>query len=143
MMFQLAGLAIDARYAIHETTHVGRAHAARWIAANALACRGAKLAIESILPSRASLYSLRTRSLYGAIAAIAAVPALIDAATLPRHWRMALRALGMPFLTGTPREAIEDGASVVGCEVVAPCELAASEYGDEFRVRISQRMLAA
>lgn len=142
-MFQLAGVAIDARYAIASDTLVGRARAARWIAANALAARGAKLAVDGIQPVGARLYSLRARSFHAVIAALAAVPVLVDTQTLPRHWRIMLRALGMPCLTGTPRAAIEDGASVLGCEVVAPCELAVDEADTRFRVTISQRMLAA
>ena len=165
MITKLAGLALDARFASRAGSDAaGRAVSARWIAANALACRGIRLAVVGVAPLGARLFALRATSFAAAIAAIAAVPVLIDPATLPRHWRYMLRALGMPTLVESPAAAIEGGASVLGCDAGTPCELIVDEPGlarrgstagwqcgvvDEgwqgYRVRIAapQRMLAA
>src|ERR1700759_1722350 len=104
-LLKLAGLALDAR-AITARDFVERAQTARWIAANALATRGIQLAIEGVAPRGARVCGLRATTFTAAIAAIAAVPVLIDAATLPAHWRYLLRALGMPVLTESPAAAI-------------------------------------
>src|SRR6185312_15669109 len=100
-LLKLAGLALDAR-AITTRDFVERAQSARWIAANALASRGIRIAIEGAAPRGARMFGLRATTFAAAIAAIAAVPVLIDAATLPAHWRYLLRALGMPVLTEAP-----------------------------------------
>jgi hypothetical protein len=143
-LLKLAGLALDAR-AITARDFVERAQTARWIAANALATRGIQLAIEGVAPRGARVFGLRATTFAAAIAAIAAVPVLIDAATLPAHWRYLLRALGMPVLTESPAAAIEAGASVLGCDPGAACELAVDQGWQGYRVRIAapQRMLVA
>ena len=143
-VLKLAGLALDAR-AMCGGDVVERAQAARWIAANALATRGIRLAVEGVVPRGARVFALRATTFAAAIAAIAAVPVLIDAATLPRHWRYLLRALGIPMLAESPTAAISAGASVLGCDAGAPCELAVDEGWQGYRVRIAapQRMLVA
>lgn len=141
MILKVAGLALDARFAARAGSDAAaRAVAARWIAANALACRGIRLAVEGVAPRGARLFALRATSFAAAIAAIAAVPVLIDPATLPRHWRYLLRGLGMPVLAESPAAAIEAGASVLGD---AGTELEVDEGWQGYRVRIAQRMLAA
>jgi len=143
-VLKLAGLALDAR-AMTCRDVVERAQSARWIAANALATRGIHLAVEGVAPRGARVFGLRATTFAAAIAAIAAVPVLIDVATLPRHWRYLLRALGMPVLTEPPASAIAAGASVLGCDADAPSELAVDEGWRGYRVRISapHRMLVA
>jgi hypothetical protein len=143
---KLAGLAVDARFALPALEDpVGRARAARWIAANALAARGIRFAVEGVAPRGARMFALRATTFAAAIAAIAAVPVLIDAETLPRHWRYLLRALGLPVLAGSPQAAIDRGASVLGCDAGTPCELAVDPSWHGYRVRIAapRRMLAA
>jgi hypothetical protein len=59
---RLAGLAIDARFAIPDAMPgalepVARARAARWIAANALAARGLQVAVEGAPPGRTATAS--------------------------------------------------------------------------------------
>jgi hypothetical protein len=42
--------------------------------------------------------AIRATTLTGLLAALAAIPALVDATTIPRRWRLGLRALGLPML---------------------------------------------
>jgi len=42
--------------------------------------------------------AIRATTLTGLLAALAAIPALVDPTTIPRRWRVALRALGLPML---------------------------------------------
>jgi len=146
---RLAGLALDARFAVPAmpgvSEPVARARAARWIAANALASRGVRLAVEGEPPSAPSVLGLRADSLTALLAAIAALPVLVDPASLPGGWRLALRALGLPVLDRAAATAIADGASVLIADDVAGCELSVDRESHGFRVRIapSQRTLMA
>jgi hypothetical protein len=138
---RLAGLAIDARFAIPAAMPgalepVARARAARWIAANALATRGIQLAIEGAPPSEPSILVMRAAGLSELLAAIAAIPVLVDPASLPCRWRLALRALGLPALDRPAESALSGGASVLtsggrGCELAVDRELRG------FRVRLA------
>jgi len=141
MMARLAGLAIDARFALRGTMPgageaIARAHAARWIAANALATRGVRVAVEGTPPREPSVLALHATSLVAAIAAIAALPVLIDAATLPCRWRLALRALGLPTLDRSAADALAAGASVLSSHAAGPCELAVDRESRGYRVRL-------
>lgn len=141
MIARLAGLAIDARFAIPAAMPgtlepVARARAARWIAANALATRGIQLAVEGAPPSEPSILVMRAASLSELLAAIASIPLLVDPASLPCRWRLALRALGLPGLDRPAATALSGGASVLtaggrGCELAVDREL----HG--FRVRLA------
>ena len=141
MIGRLAGLAIDARFAIPAAMPgilepVARARAARWIAANALATRGIQLAIEGAPPSEPSILVMRAAGLSELLAAIAAIPVLVDPASLPCRWRLALRALGLPALDRPAESALSGGASVLttggrGCELAVDRELRG------FRVRLA------
>jgi len=138
---RLAGLAIDARFAIPAAMPgtlepIARARAARWIAANALATRGIQLAIEGAPPSKPSILVMRAASLSELLAAIASIPVLVDPATLPCRWRLALRALGLPALDRPAESALSGGASVLtsgGCG----CELGVDRELHGFRVRLA------
>lgn len=146
MIARLAGLAIDARVAINGPRNAGsHASAARWIAANALAVRGVRVTLEGDLPRAPRVLALHASTFTAAIAALAAVPALLDAATVPRRWRLLLCALGVPTLEGARSTAVHDGASVLECTTSASCELAVDRELDGFRVRIApaRRMLVA
>lgn len=147
MIARLAGLAIDARFAIPDAMPgvaepVARARAARWIAANALATRGARVAIEGEPPGAPSLVALHAESLAAVLAAIAALPALIDTTGLPCRWRIALRALGLPALDRPAAAAMALGASVLTSAAVAPgaaapgCAIAVDREWHCFRVRL-------
>ncbi len=141
MIARLAGLAIDARFAIPAAMPgtlepVARARAARWIAANALATRGIQLAVEGGLPSEPSLLVMRAASLSELLAAIAAIPVLVDPASLPCRWRLALRALGLPALDRPAASALSGGASVLTAEGRG-CALAVDRELRGFRVRLA------
>lgn len=141
MIARLAGLAIDARFAIPDAMPgtlepIARARAARWIAANALATRGIELAVEGAPPDEPRILVMRAASLSELLAAIAAIPVLVDPATLPCRWRLALRALGLPALDRPAESALSGGASVLtaggrGCELAIDRELRG------FRVRLA------
>jgi hypothetical protein len=143
---RLAGVAVDARFATHGALAgeaVARARAARWIAANALAVRGVAVAIDGVPPDEPHVFALRATSLTEALAAIAAVPLLVDGAVLPCGWRLALRALGLPMLDRTTAAALAEGACVLGAGGL--CELGVDRESRGFRVRVGavQRMLVA
>ena len=142
MIAGLAGLAIDARFATRRTAHGGRdpasrAIAARWIAANALAVRGLHVALDGAPPREPSVFALHADGLAAVLAAIAAVPALVDTTTLPRRWRLALCALGLPTLDRAAAAALAGGASVLAPAGVGHRELAVALEAQRYRVRIA------
>lgn len=150
MIAKLAGLAIDARFAIDgamedASAPAARACAARWIAANALAAWGARVALDGTPPSVPSMLVLRAGSLAAALAAIASVPVLLDAAALPCSWRLVLRALGIPVLDRAASAALAAGASVLLPDGSVGCALAVDRESNGFRVRVapSERTLMA
>lgn len=112
MIARLACLAIDARIAARSADPRDRALAARWIAANLLAIRGIPVDLHGDAPAGAGVVGVRAKDLTGALAAIASVPALLDPATLPWHWRLTLRALGMPVVDRPVAQLLAGGASV-------------------------------
>lgn len=149
MIARLAGLAIDARFAIPDTMPgstepIARARAARWIAANALATRGLQLAVEGAPPSAPSILVVRAASLSVVLAATASLPVLVDIASLPCRWRLALRALGLPALDRPAATALLGGASVLTSQGRGH-ELAVDRELHGFRVRLasSERTLTA
>jgi hypothetical protein len=150
MIGRLAGLALDARFAIPAampgiTEPVARARAARWIAANALAARGVPFAVDGEPPDAPGVFALRADSLTALLTALAALPLLVDAASLPGGWRLALRALGLPALDRPATDAVADGASVLIADGTAGRELVVDREWRGFRVRIGppQRTLVA
>ncbi len=145
MILQLAGLAIDARCALPSLEDPGRrATAARWIAANALAATHVRVSVEGMAPREARVLSLRAPCFAAALAAIAAIPSLIDSSTLPRSWRLALRALGIPGLDRSIAAALAEGVSVLGCSP-GSCDLSVDSEAHGYRVRVGRadRMLVA
>lgn len=149
MIARLAGLAIDARFAIPGAMPgplepVARARAARWIAANALATRGLQIAVEGAPPSEPSILRVHAASLAAVLAAIASLPVLVDTASLPCRWRLALRALGLPGLDRPAATALSAGASVLTAQG-GGSELAVAREWHGFRVRLapSRRTLPA
>ena len=141
MIARLAGVAIDARFAVvtspaGESDPAARARAARWIAANALATRDVGLCVEGELPGEAELLVVHATSFSAMLAALAALPSLVDAATLPCRWRLALRALGLPGLDRPVASAIAGGASVLIAGGPGGCELAVDREWRGFRVRV-------
>lgn len=137
---RLVGVAVDARVAAPSAEPRARAHAAGWIAANALAARGISVQLMGMRP-RPTLLQLRTLDLTTTLAAIAAVPALVDTTAMPRSWVLALRLLGVPMLDRPAAAAIARGASVASL-LVAPYTL---EVTPDFTVQIEHqtRLLAA
>jgi hypothetical protein len=147
---RLAGLAIDARFATDRARSDRRdpascATAARWIAANALAARGLRAALDGAPPREPAVFALRADSLAAVIAAVAAVPMLVDPTGLPRRWRLALRALGLPTLDGSVADALAAGASVLSPIGRGQRALAVARESQRYRVRIAPpgRLLAA
>lgn len=124
MISRLAWLAADAR---RTTKGLGNprdlAAAARWIAANALAARGVEVKLTGTVPRTASVLGLRAQCFAQVTAAIATVPVLIDASEIPAHWRMALRALGVPVLDRSVARALAGGASVLSLTGIGGAEL--------------------
>jgi hypothetical protein len=140
----LAGLALDARALVRSDDPRVRADAAQWIAANLLAIRGLRVGVDGVVPAGARVFDVRVASVTGLLAAVAAVPALIDAMTLPLRWRVALSALGMPVVEGSLAAVLSRGASVVGAGG-AGAWLAVDAEASGYRVRIrgAERMLVA
>ena len=137
MIAALAGVAFDARIATREVEGLlGRAAAARWIAANALAVTGRRVWLVGTPPAAPRVFALRAGCLASVIAAIASVPVLIDASLLPRHWRLALRALGLPELECTTAEALAGGASVLSSDELGASSLSVDALPRGFRVRL-------
>ena len=151
MIARLAGVAIDARCAVAalpagESDPAARARAARWIAANALATRGVALSVEGAPPECPGLLVVRAASFSAVLAAIAALPVLVDTLTLPcRRWRLALRALGLPVLDRPVASAIAGGASVLIADGTGGREVAVDREWHGFRVRVgsTERTLPA
>ena len=116
MIARLAGVALDARMSTRTRDPLQLARATRWIAANLLAVRRAR-----------PLHLVRVSTLTDLLSAIAVAPVLVDGASLPARWQVALRVFGIP-LDAT-------GASV----------LALAPLGDgSYRVRVTDpHMLAA
>jgi hypothetical protein len=124
MIAKLAGVALDARVASRMGDSRSRALAAQWIAKNALAARGVAVESDDDPPELARGSSphlpvddfaasmgetargddvarwltIRATTLTGLLAALSVLPALVDATTIPRRWRLGLRALGLPML---------------------------------------------
>ncbi len=113
MIAKLAGVALDARYALAIAgDSPARASAARWIAANAMATSSVRVRLQGTLPRGPATFSLHAPCFAGLLAALSIVPALIDPTTLSRGWRLALAALGMPCLDRPAVTAASEGASV-------------------------------
>lgn len=86
--------------------------ASRWIAANTLAIRGARSRSTACRPGPA-VVGVRVAGFDGLLGALATVPSLLDPRRLPRSWRFALRAIGVPFLDRPVRLALEGRAPVL------------------------------
>jgi hypothetical protein len=142
---RLVGLAVDARAAARRVDPAARALAARWIAGNLLAIRGLRVGLDGELPAGARVLGLHAATLTGVLAALAAVPALVDAATLPVRWRLALAALGIPVVDRPLAAVLAGGASVVRPAPRIACALAVDPEAHGYRVRVAEpgRMLAA
>jgi len=114
---RVGGVALDARFATRSPLPAELARAASWIAGNLLAARGVRVQLEGVPPDAPAVIGVRAGELAGLLAALAKVPALVDARTIPLRWRALLRGLGMPVLDGVVHDALLGGASVV---VVVP-----------------------
>ena len=93
-MIRLCGVAVDARMSTRTRDPRALARATRWIAANYLAVRRHR-----------ALHLVRVASLADLLATIASAPMLVERASLPPRWQLALRVLGVPLLdrpTGAP-----------------------------------------
>jgi hypothetical protein len=111
VIVKLCGLVIDARAATRTADLRARAHAARWIAANALAIGGRPP--PPFCPSQARIVEEHIADFGDLLAAIAATSALVDPAALPARWRLALQALGVPLLDRPVNDVLAAGASVL------------------------------
>ncbi|CAN5900657.1 hypothetical protein BH11MYX3_BH11MYX3_30430 [soil metagenome] len=113
MIARLAGVALDGRYAMAAAgSSPARAGVARWIAANAMATSSVRIQLRGTLPRASGTFSVDAPCFAGLLAALSTVPALIDPTTIPRGWRMALAALGVPCLDRSAVAAISEGVSV-------------------------------
>ena len=145
MIAKLAGLALDARWSLPaHTDPQTRASAARWIAANALAAGGMRSCLDGTPPTAPRVFALHAAGLTCVLAALAVVPSLVDATSLPRRWWLALRALGIPALEGAPAWALDHGASVLTCGP-GSWDLSVDHDALGYRVRVEshERMLVA
>jgi hypothetical protein len=141
MIARLAGVAVDARVMTRSPEPRERAEAARWIAANMLAACGVRSRVRGALPREACVFGVRAPSLLATLAAIAAVPALFDASTLPVRWRLAFGAFGVPVTDRPVEEVLASGASVAAYEATGvDCTVT---VGADFGVDVSRRMLVA
>lgn len=113
MIARLCGVAIDARAVTRTRDPLELATASRWIAGNLVPRRPARLGIAGCVPTGGRLLSVRAECFGDLLAALAAAPALVDAASLPWRWRFALHALGIPVLDRPIPVALAAGASVV------------------------------
>ncbi len=146
MIARLCGLGLDARRARRPGDVVAQAHASRWIAGNLLAIRGVRIDLRGVLPAGAHVIGIRVRELTRLIAALAAVPAVLDAAPLPLRWQVALRALGIPVLDQLPEDAVRAGASVlVPSSSIPPLALHVDGDATGYRIEVvcPDRRLAA
>jgi hypothetical protein len=135
---RFCGAMVDARSRPHTGDACELAATAGWIASNLLAARGVRVGRRADDRHGAGIVRVRVSDLGGLLAAIAVMPALIDASTVPPRWRVALRALGLPLLDRTPDMAVASGASVV---IVEPsprmaATLAISVGADELGYRV-------
>jgi hypothetical protein len=89
------------------------------------------------------VFGVRVASVTGLLAALAMVPALVDATTLPARWRIALAALGLPVVDRPVAAVIASGASVVTA-TPQPTAIAVDPSATGYRVRVAptDRMLA-
>jgi hypothetical protein len=144
MIARLAGVALDARVAATSRDPRARALAAGWVAANALAARDLRVELLGAAPTTPSLIRLRALDLTGTLAAIAAVPALLDPTALPRSWIVALKLLGMPLLDRPTPVVLSHGASVASF-VMGPDVAYTLDIEPDYTVRIEheRRALAA
>jgi len=112
---RLAGVAIDARVAARTTDPVRLGRAASWIAGNALAtrARGMRVLLIDPVPDGAHVFAVRPGDVVGLLTALAVIPALVDAASLARGCRVALRALGLPVVDRPVEDVLAAGASIV------------------------------
>lgn len=137
MIARLAGVALDARAATRTRDPGELARAARWIAGNLLAVRGIRVALDGAMPSGARVFGVRVGRLTDMLAAIAAVPALVDAQTLPVRWRLALEALGLPVLDRPVSMVLAGGASVVSAAPQVTCRLEVETSSRGYRVHLA------
>lgn len=84
---KLCGVAVDARRSTLTRDPARLARATRWIAGNYLAVRRGR-----------PVELVRVESFEDLVSAIAVAPVLVDRATLPARWALALRLLGLPLL---------------------------------------------
>ena len=146
MIVRMAGLALDARAATRTRDPHQLAVAARWIAANALAIRRIRIVVDGTAPARSCVFGVRIGTLTGVLAAIAAVPALVDATTLPRRWRLALEALGVPVVDRPIEQVLASGVSIMSASrAAADCMVEVEPSAAGFRVHLAStaRMLVA
>ena len=113
MIAALCGVRLDARRARRSRDAAQLAQASRWIAANLCSIRGIRLRLDLAVPAEAQVIGIDARSFSDLLAALATIPALVDAADLPLHWQLALRTLGIPLLDRPAATAVVGGASVI------------------------------
>lgn len=111
MIARVAGVLVDARAAARTRNAAERAVAARWITANYLAARGIRTP-RTLAAAHARVIELQVGTWTALVSALAAAPMLVDAATLPHAWRVALRLLGVPVLDRSAASAVAAGATV-------------------------------
>ena len=112
MIAPLAGLALDARRITRTDDPLALAQAGAWIARNLLAIRRTRVVVDGVVPSAQIIYAQIT-GFDDLLAAIAAVPALVDPDGLPTGWRLALRAVGIPLLDRPAASVLASGACVL------------------------------
>ena len=117
MIARLAGVAIDARVQARTRDPLALARATRWIAANYLAARRFR-----------PLHLVRVETLTDLLSAIAVAPVLVERASLPARWQLALRVLGLPLVDraiGAPVLSLAPVGGGYRVHVVEPHMLAA------------------
>lgn len=89
---------------------------ARRIAKAWLRDRGIKVDVTTPPPSEARVFAIPQTTLAAVFTTVAAVPALVDASTLPWTWRLAVRLAGLPVADRPVPALLAAGVSVAVLE---------------------------
>jgi len=101
-----------------------------------------RVAIDDLAPAQAARWlAIRATTLTGLLAALSVLPALVDATTIPRRWRLGLRALGLPILDKPLADAPPPIAGSIALAArpwldgTATCSVCLDVFATGYRVR--------
>jgi hypothetical protein len=139
MIAALVGVRLDAWRARHAHSLVARAEVSRWVAANVMASCGVRYEVRGSLPTIAERIGIQPRTLTELLAALASGPALVEVASLPAGWAMALAALGVPLVDEPASRITHAGVSVLTLNPMPPT-LTVSHRAAHVQVELAQRV---